>query len=118
MSMIGKILAHYKRSDRHHLPFSIACWLVVAAMTAGLADLLTSPAQSAEGSASKLTVSKLADTNDGVCDTDCSPREALALAAPNDAIAFASGLTGTITLSSTLTISSNVVINGSVPFFL
>jgi CSLREA domain-containing protein len=112
MSMIGKTLAHYKIAYRHQLPFSIACWLVGAAMTAGLADLLTAPARSAEDSASTLTVSKLADTNDGACDTDCSLREALAFAAPNDTIAFASELTGTITLSSTLTISKNVVING------
>jgi CSLREA domain-containing protein len=112
MSMIGKTLVPYKIAYRRPLPFSIACWLVGAAMTAGLADRLTAPAQSAEGSASTLTVSKLADTNDGACDTDCSLREALAVAAPNDAIAFASGLTGTITLSSTLTISKNVVING------
>jgi CSLREA domain-containing protein len=69
-------------------------------------------ASSPEYSPAKHTVTKLADTNDGACDTDCSLREALAFAAPNDTIAFASGLTGTITLSSTLTISKNVVING------
>jgi CSLREA domain-containing protein len=112
MSMIGKTLARYKRSYRHQLLFSIACWLVVAAMMAGSADLLTAPTQGAEGSASTLTVSKLADTNDSACDADCSLREALAAAAPNDTISFAPGLTGTINLSSTLSIVKNVTING------
>ena len=88
MSMIGKILAHYEITYRHQLAFSIACWLVVAAMMAGSADLLIAPARGVEGSASTLTVSKLADTNDGACDTDCSLREALAAAAPNDTIAL------------------------------
>ncbi|MFO1493277.1 MAG: CSLREA domain-containing protein [Lysobacterales bacterium] len=36
------------------------------------------------------TVTKVADTNDGVCDADCSLREAIAVAAPGDLVAFAS----------------------------
>lgn len=36
------------------------------------------------------TVTKVADTNDGVCDADCSLREAIAVAAPGDQILFAS----------------------------
>lgn len=38
--------------------------------------------------AATLTVTKTADTNDGVCDTDCSLREAVASAADGDAITF------------------------------
>ena len=60
------------------------------------------------------TVTKTADTNDGVCDSDCSLREAIAAAASGDTIVFASGLSGgTITLGSTLTFSKNVTIDGS-----
>lgn len=36
------------------------------------------------------TVTKVADTNDGVCNTDCSLREAIAVAAPGDLVSFAS----------------------------
>ena len=36
------------------------------------------------------TVTKVADTNDGVCDADCSLREAIAVAAPGDLVGFAS----------------------------
>lgn len=36
------------------------------------------------------TVTKVADTNDGVCDADCSLREAIASAAPGDLVSFAS----------------------------
>ncbi len=39
-----------------------------------------------------LTVTKIADTNDGVCDEDCSLREAVAAAQSGDAIEFASPL--------------------------
>ena len=38
--------------------------------------------------ASVLTVSKTADTADGVCDSDCSLREAVAAAASGDTIVF------------------------------
>jgi CSLREA domain-containing protein len=38
--------------------------------------------------AATLTVTKTADTNDGVCDSDCSLREAIAVAASGDLIAF------------------------------
>jgi CSLREA domain-containing protein len=57
-------------------------------------------------------VTKLADTNDGVCNTDCSLREAIAISAANDTINFVSGLTGTITLNSPLAITRAVKING------
>jgi CSLREA domain-containing protein len=58
------------------------------------------------------TVTKLADTNDGVCDADCSLREAVAVAWNNDTISFQSGLTGTITLGSPIGVSRKITING------
>ncbi len=58
------------------------------------------------------TVTKLADTNDGACDSDCSLREALGAAVSDDVIDFAPGLVGTITLSSTLNIIKNIAISG------
>ncbi|MBN1668464.1 MAG: CSLREA domain-containing protein [Anaerolineales bacterium] len=61
------------------------------------------------------TVTKLADTNDGVCSSkDCSLREAIDNAASGDIVRFDSGLSGgTIALSSTLTIAKNLTIDGS-----
>ncbi|MEJ7684499.1 MAG: choice-of-anchor Q domain-containing protein [Segetibacter sp.] len=69
-----------------------------------------------------LTVTKTADTNDGVCDGDCSLREAIAVAnnSPSDeviqfdATVFASAQTITLTLGQ-LTIANNsyVTINGT-----
>jgi CSLREA domain-containing protein len=38
------------------------------------------------------TVTKVADTNDGVCNADCSLREAISVAAPGDEIVFATPL--------------------------
>jgi fibronectin-binding autotransporter adhesin len=61
-----------------------------------------------------LVVTKAADTNDGVCDGDCSLREAIAAASPNDTITFDASLSGaTIPLSSQLVLSKNVTIDGS-----
>ncbi|MFN0111434.1 MAG: choice-of-anchor Q domain-containing protein [Blastocatellia bacterium] len=58
-----------------------------------------------------VTVTKLADTNDGVCDADCSLREAIAAAASGDTITFA--VTGTIVLGGTeLTIDKDLTIQG------
>ena len=62
------------------------------------------------------TVTKLADTNDGTCDADCSLREAIAAAQANagaDTITFAPAVTGTITLSQgQLSVDSNLTIQG------
>jgi fibronectin-binding autotransporter adhesin len=72
--------------------------------------------------AATFTVTKTADTNDGVCDADCSLREAIAVAnivSTSDEIAFDAvvfGTTQTITLSGTeLSIANNgaLVINGT-----
>ena len=70
------------------------------------------------------TVTKIADTNDNVCDTDCSLREAISVAnttATDDEINFDAGVFGsfpqTIILSGTqLTITNNgtLTINGTV----
>ncbi len=59
-----------------------------------------------------LMVTKLADTNDGVCDADCSLREAIAVANNGDTITFANGLTGTIIIGSTLDINRTITITG------
>ncbi len=62
------------------------------------------------------TVTKVADTNDGTCNSDCSLREAIAAAGDGDLIRFASPLfdsSRTITLGgSALAISKSVTIQG------
>ncbi len=62
------------------------------------------------------TVTKTADTDDGVCDTDCSLREAIDVAntaAGDDIIEFAPAVTGTITLTmGQIVITNNLEING------
>ena len=59
-----------------------------------------------------LTVTKTADTNDGICDADCSIREALTDAAAGDTIDIPVG-TYTLTMGSELTISKNLTLNGA-----
>lgn len=65
---------------------------------------------------SSRTVTKVADTNDGVCDADCSLREAIAVAAAGDQVVFASPLFDTpraIVLNGTqLTIDKTLAIVG------
>lgn len=59
--------------------------------------------------AATVTVTKIADTNDGTCDADCSLREAITAATTNtdDTIDFTAGLDGgTITLTSTLQLTN------------
>jgi CSLREA domain-containing protein len=61
-----------------------------------------------------VTVTKLTDTNDGICDSDCSLREAIATAPAGNIIAFAPSLAGgAIHLTSPLTLSSNITIDAS-----
>ena len=63
--------------------------------------------------AANLTVTKTADTNDGVCDADCSLREAISAAAPGDTITVPAN-TNAYTLSlGHLFINKNLTINGS-----
>ncbi len=61
-----------------------------------------------------LVVTKTADTSDGVCDADCSLREAIAAASSGDQIAFSFLFNSpqTITLTSWLAISNDVSIYG------
>jgi len=59
-------------------------------------------------------VTKLADTNDGICDSDCSLREAIATVSSEDTVTFDSSLSGgTIHLGSTLNIVQNMTVDGS-----
>lgn len=65
-----------------------------------------------------LTVTKTADTNDGVCDADCSLREAIAAAQSGDTITFASPLfdtaqTITLTLGELSVSGKTLTINGT-----
>jgi CSLREA domain-containing protein len=63
--------------------------------------------------AAVLTVTTLADTNDSVCDSQCSLREALDRSAGGDTIIFARALRGgTIQLTSTLLIQRRITIDG------
>jgi CSLREA domain-containing protein len=107
-----------KRLSYCYYPVALytGCLFLLIVSTSWPAGTLITSQQTTEmlpaGSHSTLNVTKLADTNDGTCDTDCSLREALAVAAPDDVIVFASNLAGSITLGSTLTISKNVTING------
>jgi len=99
-------ITHFYRVASIVFGVSLALMVVhVLVTTSGFASELEYPP-------AKYMVTKLADTNDGSCDVDCSLREALAAATPDDIVEFESGLTGTITLGSTLTISKNVTING------
>jgi CSLREA domain-containing protein len=54
--------------------------------------------QAVAQAATTRVVTKLADTDDGVCDTDCSLREAIDVAVDGDAVTFANDVRGTITL--------------------
>ena len=67
--------------------------------------------------ASTLTVTKIADTNDGSCDAaDCSLREAVAAANPDDTIGFSElfNTPQTITLiAGQIAIDKNLMINGT-----
>lgn len=93
-------------------PMKMASFLLFAVGATGLVAFLPIPAPMEAAPPDAFIVTKLADTNDGTCDTDCSLREAIAVAGPNDTISFASGLAGTIALRSTLKISRNLTIIG------
>ena len=61
---------------------------------------------------SGLIVTKTGDTNDGVCDADCSLREAIAAADSGDTIIIPGG-TYTLTLGSQLTIDKSLTVGGA-----
>lgn len=61
-----------------------------------------------------LTVNKTADTDDGICDSDCSLREAIAVAVPGSSVGFSADFNAdrTIPLNSPLLINKPLTING------
>ncbi|HMS43568.1 MAG TPA: CSLREA domain-containing protein, partial [Pyrinomonadaceae bacterium] len=65
--------------------------------------------------AATLTVTKIADTNDGVCNADCSLREAIAVASAGDFVVFSSLFDSAQTIELFLTelnVNKNVTIRG------
>src|SRR4051812_44104836 len=83
---------------RRPFHFAFAFWIVFFSLLIGV---LTPHSVLAAA----YVVSKTADTNDGVCDADCSLREAITAAnasAADDTITFAAGANGTILLTSAL----------------
>jgi CSLREA domain-containing protein len=63
-----------------------------------------------------LTVTKIKDTNDGVCDADCSLREAVVIAAPGDTIVFSALFNSPQTITLTkgqISIDKALMINGT-----
>lgn len=66
--------------------------------------------------ATDFVVTKTNDTNDGVCDADCSLREAIAAANASpgaDRVILGSGLSYTFSIASALTISDSLTIEGN-----
>ncbi len=66
--------------------------------------------------ASTLTVTKIEDTNDGICDADCSLREAVVLAVSGDTVVFSSLFNSPQTITLTLgqiAIDKNLTITGT-----
>lgn len=61
--------------------------------------LLISCVGTADAAAATLVVTKLDDADDGVCNADCSLREAIAAANTGDTVSFAVDVTGTSTLT-------------------
>jgi len=95
------------------IPFELPLLAILAVMSVDyLIPISAASTLPSETPTSTLTVTKLDDTNDGNCNADCSLREAIAAADPNDLISFSSGLAGTITLDSTLVVSKNLTIKG------
>jgi CSLREA domain-containing protein len=80
----------------------------------GNGDFTNGQSYDVEHLTGEMIVNKLADTNDGLCDTDCSLREAISNAVPGSVITFAPSLSGgTIHLASDLAIDRGMIIDGS-----
>ena len=81
-------------------------WLLAGALAFGI---WLSVRQTPVAHGATLTVTKAEDTDDGICDADCSLREAIAAASSGDTINIAGR---TYTLTSELTISKNLTLTG------
>jgi CSLREA domain-containing protein len=79
---------------------------------AALSVTLAMAAPVPQSAAATLTVTKTGDTSDGVCDADCSLREAMAAASPGDTIVIPTG-TYTLTQKVQLTINKSLTLKGS-----
>ena len=94
----------------------VCCVLVLSAaidLRAWVVDAVSSPHVS---KGSTLVVTKTADTADGVCDADCSLREAVAAAASGDTVVFSTLFESPQTITLTLgqiTIDKNLTITGT-----
>lgn len=89
-------------------PYILLCTILFA-----LGACLTVLAQSAHAAPrDMLLVTKADDTNDGVCDADCSLREAIAVANADDTIHFAGDYAIVLSLG-TLVISKNLTIDAT-----
>lgn len=88
----------------------------VSTKIVGLCIIFLSGLFAHNAQAATLTVTKIADTADGVCDADCSLREAIIAAAANDTIQFdpmVFAVPRTISLTiSEFAITKNLTING------
>jgi CSLREA domain-containing protein len=73
---------------------------------------LFGPSTIVHASPTTWTVTNLTDTNDGVCDSNCSLREAISVALSGDTIVFASSARGTILLGSMLSVVKSITISG------
>ena len=85
-------------------------WPTKAIITAAMLLLSVSDA-----SATMWTVTRLVDTDDGVCDTHCSLREAIDVASPGDSIVFMGPIVSPLTITLTrgpLLINKDLVIWG------
>ena len=78
----------------------------------GLAILIALTAFPGQAQAAELTVTKTEDTFDGICDDDCSLREAIAVADPGDNIVVPAGIY-TLTLGVQITIEQDLSLSGS-----
>ncbi len=94
---------------RSHRSLTVAALMLITALIVVALLSLQSPTFARAATARHVT--KLADTNDGICNADCSLREAISAAASGDTITF--DVTGTIVLSlGELTISTPLTIAG------
>jgi CSLREA domain-containing protein len=84
---------------------SVSCLLLVGALVA-----LLTLGSAGVANAATLTVTKTADTDDGVCDSDCSLREAVTAASDGDTITVPPG---TYVLGPEITIRKGLTIEGT-----